>query len=178
MHHVRELDGVTNKESWEVIADQVPVTVSGVELGGKTARVTQGFRGVVAVNDGRESHKYRGGFASGENFGLGQVAQVISHRKRAVGAGAPGVHHALGNAFAVEALQLLNELHVLQQHRAIGAGGLRILVVTDGRAVISRQVGGLHRKRKQTGSRQQQRMSRQHWTAAHWVVHRGFLWFF
>ena len=44
MNHVRELDGVTDEECWEVVAYQIPVAVSSVELGGKAARVAQGFR--------------------------------------------------------------------------------------------------------------------------------------
>ena len=178
MDHVRELDRIANKERGEVIADQVPVTFGGIELGGEAPWVTQGFRGVVAMHHSREAHEHRCGFTGGEYFGLGQVAEVVGHGEGAMGARAACVHHALRNAFAVEALQLLDQLHILQQHRAIGAGGLGVLVITDVGPVIAGQVGGLHREGKQAGGHQCQRMARRHGPAADWSVHRGFLWFF
>ena len=52
--------------------------------------------------------------------------------KRAVGAGALGVHAPLGDHFAVEVRELLEQPDVLQQRRAARAGGLDVLVVDDG----------------------------------------------
>ena len=152
VNHVRELDCITDKEGGEIVAHQVPVAVCGVELGRETARVAQGFWRVGAVDNGRETHKYRSGFALGKYLGLGQVAQVIGHGKRTVSAGAASMHNTLRNAFAVKALQLLQQLHVLQQHRAIGPGGLRVLVITDSGTVVTGQRGGLGRNRQQAGA--------------------------
>lgn len=56
------------------------------------------------------------------------------------------MHDALGNALAIEALQLLDQLHVLQQGGAVRAGGLRILVVAHQGAVVARE-GGLGERR-------------------------------
>ena len=42
---------------------------------------------------------------------------------------------AFGDAFAVEALHLLDEGDVLHQHRAAGPGGEGVLIVGDGSAV-------------------------------------------
>jgi len=77
-----------------------------------------------------------------------------------VGAGTAGVYHALGDALAIEALQFLDQLHVLQQHRTIGAGGLRVLVVANRSTVVAGQVGGVYGQGKQAGGRQYQRVSR------------------
>jgi len=44
------------------------------------------------------------------------------------------MHHALGDAFAVEVLQLLDQVEILDQDGAARAGGLRVLVVGDRRA--------------------------------------------
>ena len=49
--------------------------------------------------------------------------------QRAEGARALGMHHALGDALAVQVRQLLDQLVVLHQQRAARAGGQRILVV-------------------------------------------------
>ncbi len=64
-----------------------------------------------------------------EDFRRGQVADVGAGRELAVGASTvgastAGMHHTFWNALAVEALQLLQQLYVLQQYRAIGTGGL------------------------------------------------------
>lgn len=61
------------------------------------------------------------------------------------------MHHALGDAFAIEALQLLDQLHILQQYRAAGASGLRVLIVTDRSAVIAGQRSGIDREGQQAG---------------------------
>ena len=107
MNHVRELDGIADKECREVVADQVPVTVGGIELGGKATRVAQGFRRVSTVHHGREAHKHGGGHASGKHIGFSPVAQVVGHRKRTVSPRAARMHDALRDAFAVKALELL-----------------------------------------------------------------------
>ena len=56
-----------------------------------------------------------------------------------VRAGADRVDDALGDALAVEARELLDQVLVLQQRRAARAGGLRVLVVGDGRATLGGQ---------------------------------------
>ncbi len=123
--HVRELDGITNEKGREVVADQIPVTVSRIELGGEAVRVAQCFRRVITVNHGGEAYKYRGLLAGFENGRLAQVADVGGGRELAFDASATGMHDALRDAFAIKALQLLQQLHVLQQDRPFGACGLK-----------------------------------------------------
>ena len=41
VNHVRELDRVADEEDRQVVADQIPVAVLGVELDGESARVAQ-----------------------------------------------------------------------------------------------------------------------------------------
>jgi hypothetical protein len=48
---------------------------------------------------------------------------------------------ALGNALAVEARQLFDQMMVLQQQRAVGACALRTLIVGNRRAVFVGQNG-------------------------------------
>ena len=64
------------------------------------------------------------------------------------------MHHALGDTLAGKPLQLLNQLHVLQQHRAIGPGGLRVLVVTDHSAIVTGECVTLGRHGQQADSQQ------------------------
>ena len=178
VNHVRELYRIANKERREVITDQVPVTFGGVELGGEAAWITQGFRRMVTVNDRRKPHKYRRGFTGGKYLGLGQVAEVVGDGERTVGAGASGMYNTLRNTLTIKALQFLDQLHVLQQDRAIGPGGLRILIVANRCAIIAGEVGGVYGQRKKTGAHYKQHLSRRNRPAANRVFHRGILWFF
>jgi hypothetical protein len=61
-----------------------------------------------------------------------------------VRSGAPGVYDPLRDPLAIKALQLLNELNILEQHRAIGTRGLRVLVIAYSRTIVTCQVCGLH----------------------------------
>jgi len=49
------------------------------------------------------------------------------------------MHHALRHALTVETLEFLQQLYVLQQHRAVRAGGLGVLVVADRCTVVAGQ---------------------------------------
>ena len=41
----------------DVVADQVPVALRGVELGGKAAHVPEALRAVAPMRDQREAHR-------------------------------------------------------------------------------------------------------------------------
>ena len=56
-----------------------------------------------------------------------------------MGGRTPGMHDALRNAFVVEVGDLLAQDEVFQQGRPAQTGFQRILVVTDGDALIGRQ---------------------------------------
>lgn len=152
--HVRELHRVADEEHRQVVADQVPVAFAGVELGGEAARIAQRLRRMAAVDHAGEAHEHRCLFAGREDLGAGQVGDVLGGDEHAVRAGAARVDDALGNALAIKALQLLDELHVLQQDRAVGAGRLRILVVADRRAVVAGQRDRARVEGGQCGQRQ------------------------
>ena len=53
---VGELDRVADEEDAEVVADEVPVAVLGVELHREAARVADRLGGVAAAGHGREAH--------------------------------------------------------------------------------------------------------------------------
>ena len=53
---VWELDRVADEEDTEVVADEVPVAVLGVELDREAARVADRLGGVAAAGHGREAH--------------------------------------------------------------------------------------------------------------------------
>jgi hypothetical protein len=51
------------------------------------------------------------------------------------------VHDALGNAFAVEMGDLLDQACIFQQHGTVFAGGQAVLIITDGGAGLARKGG-------------------------------------
>ncbi|MNQ08762.1 hypothetical protein D3C85_215620 [compost metagenome] len=132
---IGELDRVLDEEHRRVVANQIPVAFFRVETYGETARVA--FRvGTAAFATDRGKAREGGRLLAyfGKQFGLGVARNVVRDGKGAVGARTFGVHDALGNALAVEMLEFFDQVEVLQQQRATGAGADGILVVGDGNA--------------------------------------------
>ncbi len=135
---VGELDRVADEEDGEVVADEVPVAVLGVELHREAARVAGGLGGVPPADDGGEADGEVGALAPLlEQLGPGVavdgfVAPGAVRLEIAVRRDPAGVHHTLGDALAVEVADLLQELVVLQRGGAAGADRALVLVVVDG----------------------------------------------
>jgi len=71
--------------------------------------------------DRGEPHEHFSGLAHcPQELGLGEFADVVGYGERAVSARTLGVNHPLGNALAVDVLQFLNQVNILQQRRASG----------------------------------------------------------
>jgi hypothetical protein len=54
------------------------------------------------------------------------------------------MHHAFRDALAIEVLELLDQMDVLQQHRSAAAGSERVLVVGDGGSRSGGESGTRH----------------------------------
>ena len=125
------------KKTGEVVADEVPVAVLGVELHREAARVARDLGGVAAADDGREADGERRLLAGLlEQLGAGVlgrrlVADLAGGLELAVADEAAGVHDPLGDALAVEVGDLLEEVVVLQRGRTAAADGALGLVVGD-----------------------------------------------
>ena len=137
------------KKTPEVVADEVPVAVLGVELHREAARVAGRLGGVPATGDGGEAQRDLGLLALLlEELGAGVlrdrlVADGAVGLEDAEGGGAAGVHDALGDPLAVEVADLLEELVVLQGRRATGAHRPLVLVVVDRVALTVGQDGAV-----------------------------------
>nr|GFD24018.1 hypothetical protein [Tanacetum cinerariifolium] len=124
VNQVGELDGIPDKEHFQVVTHEVPVAVFGVEFHREAAWVAQGFGRVATVAHRREAYEYGGLFAFGvEQLRAGVLfdglaADSTVGLKRAVGTRTAGVHHTLGDALAVEVADFFDELVVLQRGRA------------------------------------------------------------
>ena len=133
---VGKLDRVLDEEHRDVVADEVPVALLGIELHRKAAHVARHVERALVAGDGRKAHEHRGAFARAlQDVGLGQLGLRLVVLEKAVRAVAAGMHHALGNALVVEVEDLLAEMAVLEQCRATGPLLERILVVGDGMAL-------------------------------------------
>ena len=129
---VGKLDRILDEEHRRVVADQVPVAVFGVEAQREAARVTLGVGAAFFTPHGRDAHEGFGLLACGvEQLRGGVFRDVVRDGEGAVSARALGVHHALGNALAVEVLQFLDQVKVLQQQQTAWPGAERVLVVDD-----------------------------------------------
>lgn len=137
---VGELDRVLDEEHRHVVADQVEVAFVGVELHREAAHVAHRIGGAARPLHGGEAHEHRGALAGlGEEARLGQVAEVIVGLEVAMGGGATGVDHALGDALVVEVGDLLPHDEVFEQRRAALAGLQGVLVVGDAGAGVGAQ---------------------------------------
>ena len=137
---VGELDRVLDEEDRDVVADEVPVALLGVELHGEAAHVAGEVGRALVAGDGGEADEDRRLLALAlEEVGPGEVGERLVVLEVAVGAVAAGVDDALGDALVVEVEDLLAEVEVLQQRRAAGADLQRVLVVGDGHALLGGQ---------------------------------------
>ena len=121
--HVRELDRVLDEEHRDVVADEVPVALLGVELHGEAADVAGEVGRALVAGDGGEADEGLGPLpGAGEQVGAGDVGERLVGLEVAVDAEAAGVDDALRDALVVEVEDLLAEVEVLEQGRAARAG--------------------------------------------------------
>jgi len=137
---VGELDRVLDEEDGDVVADEVPVPLLGVELGGEAPDVPGQVGRALAAGDGREPDEDGGLLPLAlEEVGPGDVGERVVVLEIAVGPEASGVDDPLGDPLVVEVEDLFPEVEVFQQRRAPGAGLERVLVVGDGDPLLGRQ---------------------------------------
>ena len=129
---VRELHRVADEEDRRVVADEVVVALGRVELQREPAWVPPGVGGALLTGYRGEAGEHLGGDAGLEQRRLGERRHVVGRRELPERAGALGVHVALGHPFAVEVGHLVQEVHVVQQDRAVGAEGQRVPVARRG----------------------------------------------
>jgi hypothetical protein len=136
---VRELDRVAQEEHRRVVADDVVVALRRVELQRETARVTPGVGRAELTGDGGEAQQRLGLDVGLEQGRFGEAADVLGRLEVAEGTATLGVHDPLGHPLPVELGVLLDQVVVLQQDRAVGAEGQRVVVARDRDACV---VGG------------------------------------
>ncbi len=142
MDEVGELLRIADEEDRRAVADKIVVAVLGIELERIAARIAHHVGRAALERHRREALEHLGLLAHAiEKLGPGPGAAILGELESAVGARTAGMDDALGNTLAVEARQLLDQVMILQQERALGSCALRALVVGDGRAVFVGQSG-------------------------------------
>ena len=125
---VLELHRVPQEEHGGVVAHHVVVALGRVELQREATRVTPRVGAPALAGHRGEADQRVGRRARLEHRRLGVGAHVTRHLEVAERAAALGVGLALRDPLPVEVRHLLDEVVVLQQDRAVGPDGERVLV--------------------------------------------------
>lgn len=130
MDQVREFHCILNKEYGNVIADQVPIAFTGVELYRKAPDISGQIKGAFVSQYSGKAHERRSLFpGSLKQVGAGEFSLALVVFEIAVNAKASGMHHTFGNPLVVKMKQFLPKHLVFQQGRAAGPGFQRVLVI-------------------------------------------------
>ena len=112
---VGEAQRVAEEKHRRIVADDVPVTLFGIELQREAADIALGVRGAALACDCGEACEHGGLFADLRKYlCLGVARDVVGDGECAVRAGAFGVHPPLRDYFAGEMRQLFDQPNVLQ----------------------------------------------------------------
>ncbi len=123
MDEIRKFQRIADEEDRRVVTHDVPIAFLGIELHREAARITLGIRRAALTPYRGKAQEQGRLLANGlEQLGTGEVSYVCGHDKRAIGAGALGVHTTLRNDFAVEMGELFDQVEVIQQQRATRPG--------------------------------------------------------
>ena len=130
-NEVGELDGVLDEEHRGVVADEVVVSLFGVELHRKTARIAPGVRAALLTGDGREADERLGLLTRLQERGLRVLADVVCDDEFTESTAALGVDDALRDTLAVELRELLDQVVVMKEHRPLNTRGQRFVITCD-----------------------------------------------
>ena len=139
MDEVGKLDRILNEKHRDVVADQVPIALAGVEFNREAAHVARGINRAGTARHGGKAGEHRRAGALGEQRRLGEIGNILSRLEIAMRRRAAGMDDALGNALVIEVEDFLAHDKVLQQHRPARARFQLVLVIRDMHALIVRQ---------------------------------------
>lgn len=115
MYHIWEFDGVTDEEDWQIVSNQIIVSVFGVEFYCKPSRVANCFGRPSGTHYGGKTDEDRRLFLGVlKEFCASILCHALVHLKVAMCTSPYGVNDAFGDAFAVEVSELLNQMNILQ----------------------------------------------------------------
>jgi len=132
MDKVGKLDGILDEEDRDIVADEIPIALLGIDLDRKAANIPGKVeRALVAGNRG-EADEGGGLFTFAlEEIGLGVGGKRIIGLEITMGAIAARMNDAFRDALMVEMEQLFAEMEIIHGERPARADTQRILVVGD-----------------------------------------------
>ena len=137
MNQIGEFDRVLNKEDWNIISDDVPITLLRVQLHREAANIPGEIRGAFVAGDGGEAHEGRGLFTGAlKEIGTSHFGERIVILEVAVCAESSRVDHALRNSFVVEVEDLLAKMEIFEQCRPARPYAKGILIIRDRHALL------------------------------------------
>src|SRR5690606_25712223 len=71
--HIRKLNGVSNEEDGQVVADEIPIALIGVEFDGKSVRIAKTLGRSGRMDHGGEADEYRSFLTRSEQRRLGEL---------------------------------------------------------------------------------------------------------
>lgn len=111
MDDVWELDCILDEEDWNVVADNVPVSLGRIHLDRETTHIPNGIGTAFTALNGGESSKDRSlSRRVGENPGSREVADAFLHPERAKSANSTGMHHSFGDALVIKTHYLNHQM--------------------------------------------------------------------
>ena len=140
---VRELQRIPDEEDRRVVPGEVPVALGRVELHREASGIPHRVGAPLGPGHGGEADEDLGLLAAlRHHVHAGVPADgVVGDGERAVGPGADGVDDPFGDALAVEAGELLDQVLIGEEHGPPGPRGVAVLVVGDGSPGLGREGG-------------------------------------
>ena len=107
MDQVRKFHGILKKEDGNIIAHNVPITLTSIEFDGETADITDSIGTSTATQDGREAKEdWRLTRCIGKNAGTSDIRSAFVKLEVAKSCSTSGVDDSFWYPFVVEAMNL------------------------------------------------------------------------
>src|SRR5664279_5543884 len=142
MDEIGKFDGVLNEEHWDVVADEVPISLLGIEFHGEAAYVARRVDRSGAARYRRNAGEQWRLFARPlEQVGLRDIGQRLEILKVTVRGRTARVNDAFRNSLVIKVKYFFPQDKIFEQGRAPRARAQRILVIGDANALIGREMG-------------------------------------
>ena len=137
MHEIGELHRILDEEDRDVVADQIPVALVGIELDREAADISRRVGGPAFSQHGGEAHE-DGRLLAGlcKERRPRVLVQRLVALEEAMRRRTARVHDPLGNALVIEVGNLLAEDEVFEERRSAKPGFEGMLIVGDRHALI------------------------------------------
>lgn len=108
VNNVWEFYGVLDKEDWNIISDEIPVSLLSVEFGCEPAHIANSIGATTASKDGREPNKDGSGTRCiCKHWGVGDVCEALIKLECPEGARTTSVDYSFRDSFMIKVHNLI-----------------------------------------------------------------------